>query len=53
MADQKPTGDEKKNADPDLKDVEPGSDADASPAPEVGKTPPNPNRGKNDADVKE
>ena len=28
---------------PDLKDVQPGSDADASPTPPVGKTPPNPN----------
>ena len=28
---------------PDLKDAQPGSDADASPTPQVGKTPPNPN----------
>lgn len=28
---------------PALQDVEPGSDADANPAPEVGQTPKNPN----------
>lgn len=41
-------GDDKKNEDPesnpDLRDVEPGSDADATPVPEVGKTPPDPNK---------
>ncbi|HEY8577942.1 MAG TPA: hypothetical protein VIL88_16570 [Devosia sp.] len=31
---------------PDLKDVEAGSDADATPIPEVGKTPPDPNKDK-------
>lgn len=29
---------------PDLQDVEPGSDADATPVPEVGKTPRDPNK---------
>jgi hypothetical protein len=29
--------------DPALKDVEPGSDADATPEPKVGETPPDPN----------
>ena len=40
--------DDKKNenpkSNPELKDVEPGSDADATPVPEVGKTPPDPNK---------
>jgi len=35
-----------KKPDPALDDVEPGSDADATPVPEVGKTPPSPNEGK-------
>jgi hypothetical protein len=37
---------DQKNGDqnPDLKDVEPGSDADATPVPEVGKTPPDPKK---------
>lgn len=30
--------------DPNLKDVEPGSDADATPLPEVGSQPPDPNK---------
>lgn len=34
---------DKQKTDPDLKDVEPGSDADATPIAEPGKTPPNPN----------
>mgnify|MGYP004522446553 CR=1 FL=1 len=38
-----PKNDEAKKPDPALDDVEPGSDADAKPVPEVGKTPPNPN----------
>jgi len=33
---------------PDLKDVEAGSDADATPLPEVGETPPDPNKTKLD-----
>ena len=41
MTDQKKG--EKKKSNPDLKDVEPGSDADETPVPELGKTPPNPN----------
>lgn len=32
-----------KPADPDLKDVEPGSDADATPVPPIGHTPPDAN----------
>lgn len=39
--DKQKTDDPKKKAS-DLQDVEPGSDADASPVPEVGKTPPDP-----------
>ena len=39
---QKPTNPIKKA--PDLQDVEPGSDADATPTPEVGKTPRDPNK---------
>lgn len=39
---QKPTKLNKKA--PDLRDVEPGSDADATPVPEVGKTPRDPNK---------
>ncbi len=35
---------EKKKPDPALADVEPGSDADATPAGEPGKTPPDPNK---------
>lgn len=35
-----------KPADPGLKDVEPGSDADTTPLPDVGKTPPDPNKRK-------
>jgi hypothetical protein len=30
-------------SDPALQDVEPGSDADVTPTPPVGQTPPNPN----------
>lgn len=41
MADDKKNEDSKSN--PDLKDVEAGSDADATPVPDVGKTPPDPN----------
>lgn len=33
-----------KSDDPKLKDVEPGSDADETPVPEPGKTPPDPNK---------
>ena len=40
MTDKK--DDEKKEL-PDLKDVEPGSDADETPAAEPGTTPPDPN----------
>lgn len=29
---------------PDLDNVEPGSDADETPVPEVGETPPDPNK---------
>lgn len=52
MKDRKQTDDEKKNENPVLKDVVPGSDADATPTPEVGKTPPNPNK-KSDDEAKE
>ena len=45
-ADDKKTEDPKNN--PDLKDIEPGSDADATPLPEVGKTPPDPSKKKSD-----
>lgn len=41
MADDKKNEDPKAN--PDLKDVEPGSDADATPVRDIGKTPPDPN----------
>ena len=41
MADKKPADDKR---DPDLKDVEPGSDADATPVAEPGKTPADPNK---------
>lgn len=34
----------KKGENPDLKDVEPGSDADETPVEEPGKTPPDPNK---------
>ena len=44
MADEKKNQDLKSN--PDLKDVEAGSDADATRVPEVGKTPPDPNKKK-------
>lgn len=44
--------DDKKNegpkSNPDLKDVEAGSDADATPVPDVGTTPPDPNKDKPD-----
>ena len=40
---QKTTADTKEKS-PDLQDVEPGSDADATPVPEVGKTPQDPNK---------
>lgn len=36
-----PKPDDTKTKTPDLKDVEPGSDADETPTPETGKTPPN------------
>ncbi|WP_173087675.1 hypothetical protein [Devosia sp. 1635] len=50
----KPDGDDKEHSDlPELKDVEPGSDADATPVPKVGETPPNPNQNDSDADVRE
>ena len=42
MANDKTKNEDPKST-PDLKDVESGSDADATPIPEVGKTPPNPN----------
>jgi len=35
--------DKKNKNDPDLADVESGSDADTTPASEAGNTPPNPN----------
>jgi hypothetical protein len=38
-----PKQDDNKKFDPTLKDVKAGSDADATPVPEIGKTPPNPN----------
>ncbi len=44
MAHTKP--DTEKKPDPAHNDVEPGSDADATPVPEVGKSPPNPNEKK-------
>lgn len=40
MTDKK---DDEKAKLPDLKDVEPGSDADETPVAEPGKTPPDPN----------
>ncbi|MGB3335845.1 MAG: hypothetical protein WBA73_01565 [Devosia sp.] len=40
--DQKTSNPNKKA--PDLQDVEPGSDADATPVPEVGKMPRDPNK---------
>lgn len=45
MSEKKPAD---KTTDPDLKDVQPGSDADETPVPEVGETPPNPNEKKPD-----
>ncbi len=42
MANDKKNEDTKFN--PEWKDLEPGSDADATPVPEVGKTPPDPNK---------
>tara|TARA_R110002020_G_scaffold6143_2_gene25679 strand:- start:1334 stop:1534 length:201 start_codon:yes stop_codon:yes gene_type:complete len=39
MPDKQPVDDKKT---PDLKDVEPGSDADATPIAEPGETPPEP-----------
>jgi hypothetical protein len=42
MADDTKNEDPKSN--PDLEDVAPGSDADATPVPESGKTPPDPNK---------
>lgn len=41
--DNQKTSNEKLKRTPDLKDVEPGSDADATPVPDIGKTPPDPN----------
>ena len=41
--DNQKTNDPNKKA-PDLQDVEPGSDADAPPVPEVGKAPRDPNK---------
>ena len=52
MTDSKRTDDDRKNQDPDLKNVEHGSDADATPTPDVGKTPPNPNGNEGDTDAK-
>jgi hypothetical protein len=40
MTDAPKPDDEKKPKTPDLKDVEPGSDADETPKPDVGKIPP-------------
>jgi hypothetical protein len=40
---QKTRSDPNKKA-PDLQDVEPGSDADATPVPKVGETPRDPNK---------
>jgi hypothetical protein len=45
--------DDPRPSDANLKDIEPGSDADATPAPEVGKTPPNPNGNEKDTLIKE
>jgi hypothetical protein len=42
--DNQKTTNQPKKMPPDLQDVEPGSDADATPLPEVGKTPPDPNK---------
>lgn len=39
---------EKPARSPDLKDVEPGSDADETPVPEDGRLPPDPNRKQED-----
>jgi hypothetical protein len=38
-----PSEDETLRKNPELQDVEPGSDADAAPLPDVGRTPTNPN----------
>ena len=46
--DNQKTTNEPKRMPPDLQDVEPGSDADASPVPEVGKTPRDPNKPSDD-----
>lgn len=43
MPDKKPDEDDTKKT-PDLDDVEPGSDADATPIAEPGQTPPDPNK---------
>jgi hypothetical protein len=42
--DNQKTSNEKSKKTPDLEDVEPGSDADATPVPDIGKTPPDPNK---------
>jgi hypothetical protein len=47
------TDKKKTEENPELKDVEPGSDADASPVPKVGETPPNPNGNETDAEKDE
>ncbi|MGV8951721.1 MAG: hypothetical protein ACOH2M_11510 [Cypionkella sp.] len=41
MSDSK-SDSKRKSENPDLKDVEPGSDADETPVAEPGKTPPSP-----------
>lgn len=44
MPDSKPDIDKAKHTTPELDNVEPGSDANETPAPEPGKTPPDPNK---------
>ena len=53
MTDRKQTDEQKKAQDPDLRDVAVGGDADATPTPEINKTPPNPNGNQSDAEVSE
>ncbi|WP_158409566.1 hypothetical protein [Devosia psychrophila] len=45
MSEKKPI---EKTSAPDLKDIEPGSDAEATPVPEVGKTTADPKKKKPD-----
>lgn len=44
MQDMSDTDDKDQPKAPDTKEVEPGSDADETPAPEIGKTPRDPNK---------